>query len=133
MTQPPYQPAIRRVTVTRPDDLYETADSHIAAGDRVAARAGLARAREIATDEPGTPFAMRRLAEAEARMGRAANRLVRRLVMSVGRARPEWGSARIRSSWCPFRMPIGADRSTFRVAVYAVRPDVRGRSSHMPL
>jgi LuxR family transcriptional regulator, maltose regulon positive regulatory protein len=54
------------------------AEAHLAVGDRGAARTALHRAREIVADEPATPFAMRRLAEAESRTGRAATRSARR-------------------------------------------------------
>jgi LuxR family maltose regulon positive regulatory protein len=48
------------------------ADAELGCGDRGAARAALARARENVDDEPVTPFAMRLLRDAEARIGRAA-------------------------------------------------------------
>jgi LuxR family maltose regulon positive regulatory protein len=54
------------------------ADADLAVGDRTAARAGLARAREIVAEEPATSFATRRLTDAETRMGRAATRSARR-------------------------------------------------------
>jgi hypothetical protein len=116
------------VTVTRPDDLYETADAHLAAGDRVAARAGLAQAREIATDEPGTPFAMRRLAEAEARMGRTANRLARRLVMSV-----ELDVSGVQPGSDPAGVHFACRSGRIVRRSEWSASDVRGRSSHMPL
>ncbi|HEY7103726.1 MAG TPA: LuxR C-terminal-related transcriptional regulator [Mycobacteriales bacterium] len=50
------------------------ADAELADGDRAAARSSLARAREVADDEPVTPYAADRLARAEARIGRAAVR-----------------------------------------------------------
>jgi LuxR family maltose regulon positive regulatory protein len=54
------------------------ADAELGCGDRSAARAALARARECVDDEPVTPFAMRLLDEAEMRIGRVAARSARR-------------------------------------------------------
>ena len=54
------------------------ADAELGCGDRGAARAALARARENVDDEPVTPFAMRLLRDAEARIGRAAAGAARR-------------------------------------------------------
>ncbi len=54
------------------------ADAELGCGDRAAARAALARARENVDDEPVTPFAMRLLHEAETRIGRVAVRSARR-------------------------------------------------------
>jgi LuxR family transcriptional regulator, maltose regulon positive regulatory protein len=51
--------------------LVYLADAELACGDRPAARAALARAREVVDDEPVSAFAVRRLEEAEARLGRA--------------------------------------------------------------
>jgi LuxR family maltose regulon positive regulatory protein len=50
------------------------ADAELAGGDRTAARAALARAREIVEDEPVSAFAVEFLAESEARMGRGSAR-----------------------------------------------------------
>ena len=54
------------------------ADAELGCGDRAAARAALARARENVDDEPVTPFAMRLLQDAETRIGRIAVRSARR-------------------------------------------------------
>jgi LuxR family maltose regulon positive regulatory protein len=54
------------------------ADAELGGGDRAAARAALTRARENVDEEPVTPFAMRLLQEAEARIGRVAVRSARR-------------------------------------------------------
>ncbi len=54
------------------------ADAELGCGDRAAARAALARARENADDEPVTPFGMQLLEEAQARIGRAAVKSARR-------------------------------------------------------
>ena len=54
------------------------ADAELGCGDRTAARAALSRARENVDNEPVTPFAMRLLQEAEARIGRAAVKSARR-------------------------------------------------------
>ena len=58
--------------------LVYLADAEIGRGDRAAARAALARARDIADDEPVSPIAVRRLAEAETRLGRGAARAATR-------------------------------------------------------
>jgi LuxR family maltose regulon positive regulatory protein len=54
------------------------ADAELGCGDRVAARAALARARDNVDDEPVTPLAMRLLQDAETRIGRVAVRSARR-------------------------------------------------------
>jgi LuxR family maltose regulon positive regulatory protein len=54
------------------------ADAELGGGDRPAARAAIARARENVDDVPVTPFAMRLLQDAETRIGRAAARTARR-------------------------------------------------------
>jgi LuxR family maltose regulon positive regulatory protein len=54
------------------------ADAELACGDRAAARSVLARARENVDNDPVTPFGMRLLQEAEARIGRAAVKSARR-------------------------------------------------------
>ena len=54
--------------------LIYLADAELACGRRPAARAALARARELTDDEPVSAFAMRRLADAETRLGRRAAR-----------------------------------------------------------
>ncbi|GIJ49632.1 helix-turn-helix transcriptional regulator [Virgisporangium aliadipatigenens] len=54
--------------------LVYLADAELACGDRVAAVAALARAREVVADEPVSPFAAARLAEAERRIGRGSTR-----------------------------------------------------------
>ncbi|WP_344415450.1 helix-turn-helix transcriptional regulator [Pseudonocardia ailaonensis] len=48
------------------------ADAELACGDRAAAGAALARAREVADEEPTVPFVVERLGQAEARIGRVA-------------------------------------------------------------
>ncbi len=58
--------------------LVHLATAELGCGDRTAARATLARARDIVDDESVTPFAARTLAEAEARIGRVAVRSARR-------------------------------------------------------
>lgn len=50
------------------------ADAELGCGDRAAARAVLARARDIVDEEPVPPFAVERLHQAEARLGRGAAR-----------------------------------------------------------
>ena len=84
--------ALARATLTRAARLAEVAalptslvlalvflaDAELGCGDRAAARAALARARENVDDEPVTPFAMRLLDEAETRIGRVAARSARR-------------------------------------------------------
>jgi LuxR family transcriptional regulator, maltose regulon positive regulatory protein len=54
--------------------LIYLADAEFARGDRTAAAAALARARETVTDEPVSAFAHDRLEEAERRVGRGAAR-----------------------------------------------------------
>ena len=54
------------------------ADVELAVGDRAAARAALARARDIVSDEPVAVFAVRSLEDAEQRIGRAAARSANR-------------------------------------------------------
>jgi LuxR family maltose regulon positive regulatory protein len=58
--------------------LVYLADAELACGDRPAALAALARAREVVDDEPVSAFAARRLEEAEARLGRTGTRAARR-------------------------------------------------------
>jgi LuxR family transcriptional regulator, maltose regulon positive regulatory protein len=58
--------------------LVYLADAELACGDRPAALAALARAREIVDDEPVSAFAARRLEEAETRLGRAGTRAAKR-------------------------------------------------------
>ncbi|MEO6089213.1 MAG: LuxR C-terminal-related transcriptional regulator [Umezawaea sp.] len=58
--------------------LLYLADAELACGDRSAALAALARAREIVDDEPVSAYAARRLEEAEARLGRAGTRAAKR-------------------------------------------------------
>ncbi|MCX5269434.1 LuxR C-terminal-related transcriptional regulator [Streptomyces sp. NBC_00199] len=54
--------------------LVYLADAELARGDRPAARAALARAREVVDEEPVSAYAKRRLEESEARLGRAGAR-----------------------------------------------------------
>lgn len=54
--------------------LLYLADAELARGDRPAARAALARAREVVEEEPVSAFAAERLEQAEARLGRAGAR-----------------------------------------------------------
>ncbi|MFI5952239.1 LuxR C-terminal-related transcriptional regulator [Cryptosporangium sp. NPDC051539] len=54
--------------------LVYLADAELACGDRPAARAALARARDVVDEEGLTGFAASRLAEAEARLGRRSAR-----------------------------------------------------------
>ncbi|WP_406157531.1 LuxR C-terminal-related transcriptional regulator [Streptomyces sp. NBC_00882] len=54
--------------------LLYLADAELARGDRSAARAALARAREVVDEEPVSAYARRRLEESEARLGRAGAR-----------------------------------------------------------
>ncbi|MYT03177.1 MULTISPECIES: LuxR C-terminal-related transcriptional regulator [Streptomyces] len=54
--------------------LLYLADAELACGDRPAARAALARAREVVEEEPVSAFAKRRLEESEARLGRVGAR-----------------------------------------------------------
>jgi LuxR family maltose regulon positive regulatory protein len=65
-------------TTVRLLGLVYLADAELACGDRPAARAALARAREVVDDEPVSAFAVRRLEEAEARLGRAGTRAAAR-------------------------------------------------------
>lgn len=58
--------------------LVYLADAELGCGDRAAARAALARARENVDDEPVTPLAMGMLQDAELRIGRVAARSARR-------------------------------------------------------
>jgi LuxR family transcriptional regulator, maltose regulon positive regulatory protein len=58
--------------------LLYLADAELACGDRPAALATLARAREIVDEEPVSAFAVRRLEEAENRFGRGAARTAAR-------------------------------------------------------
>ncbi|WP_433917509.1 LuxR C-terminal-related transcriptional regulator [Streptomyces canus] len=54
--------------------LLYLADAELALGDRSAARAALARAREVVDEEPVSTYARQRLEESEARLGRARAR-----------------------------------------------------------
>ncbi|KUM76529.1 transcriptional regulator [Streptomyces griseorubiginosus] len=54
--------------------LLYVADAELGRGDRPAARAALARAREVVEEEPVSTYAKRRLEESEARLGRAGAR-----------------------------------------------------------
>ncbi|MCX5269439.1 LuxR C-terminal-related transcriptional regulator [Streptomyces sp. NBC_00199] len=54
--------------------LLYLADAELACGNRSAARAALARAREIVEEEPVSAFAARRLEQAETRLGQAGTR-----------------------------------------------------------
>jgi LuxR family maltose regulon positive regulatory protein len=54
------------------------ADAELGCGDRPAARATLTRARETVDDEPVTPYAMRMVDQARARIGQLAARSARR-------------------------------------------------------
>jgi len=58
--------------------LVHLADAELARGDRPAALAALARAREIVDDEPVSAFTAARLDEAETRLGRAGTRAAKR-------------------------------------------------------
>ena len=54
--------------------LLYLADAELGRGDRPAARAALAQAREVVEEEPVSTYAKRRLEESEARLGRAGAR-----------------------------------------------------------
>jgi LuxR family maltose regulon positive regulatory protein len=58
--------------------LVYLAEAELGAGDRAAARDSLARAREVAEEEPLAAYAMARLVEAESRMGRGPARAAAR-------------------------------------------------------
>jgi len=58
--------------------LMYLADAELARGDRPAAHAALARAREVVDEEPVSAFAVRRLEDVETRFGRAASRTAAR-------------------------------------------------------
>ncbi|WP_240521508.1 helix-turn-helix transcriptional regulator [Amycolatopsis vastitatis] len=58
--------------------LLYLADAELARGDRPAALAALARAREVVNDEPVSAYAAQRLEAAEARLGRAGARAAKR-------------------------------------------------------
>ncbi|MFJ1733030.1 LuxR C-terminal-related transcriptional regulator [Streptomyces sp. NPDC088254] len=58
--------------------LLYLADAELALGDRPAARAALARAREVVDEEPVSAYAARRLEQAETRLGRAGTRTAAR-------------------------------------------------------
>lgn len=62
----------------RPTVLFQglvyLADVELACGDRPAANAALSRAREVVYEEPVSAFAVKRLEEAETRLGRGATR-----------------------------------------------------------
>jgi LuxR family transcriptional regulator, maltose regulon positive regulatory protein len=58
--------------------LLYLADAELACGNRPAARDALARAREVVEGEPVSAFAVKRLEQAEARLGRAGTRTAAR-------------------------------------------------------